>query len=166
MAYCTQADLEIAVGGAQVLKQLADPNRSGTTQLSIVVDYLEDGAGEIRAATEIKHDPETLANLDPVSLRRLQDSNTALSARIAYEKGGRGMAMPDYVRERAERADKFLDDLAKGLRRLGRVAGGTVAALSQPVGTVDHDPNGDGGEDANGAPTNKITVAGLMQGFR
>jgi hypothetical protein len=140
--YCSQGDLEIAVGSAAVLRQLADPNRTGVVQPAIVTDYLESGAAELRSAVEIKHDPETIANLDTDSLRRLRDANAAISARIAYSKGGLGQAMPDHVREAAERAEKFADQLAIGQRRLGRVAGGLAAAINQPATVVDYDPDG------------------------
>lgn len=138
-AFCTRADLEIAVGGADVLRQLSDPNRSGQPQESIILRYLEEGASELRTASEVKHDPETLANLDPDSLNRMRTANTALSARVAYEEGGRGLAMPDYVERRAERAETFIEKLRTGEARLGRVAGGTSAAINQDVGGVDYD---------------------------
>jgi hypothetical protein len=125
-----------------VLRQLADPNRTGVVQPDIVIDYLESGAAELRTAVEVKHDPETIANLDPDSLRRLRDANAAISARIAYTKGGLGQAMPDHVRESAERSEKFADQLAIGQRRLGRVAGGTGAPINQPATVVDYDPGG------------------------
>lgn len=154
-AYATQGDLEIALGGAHLLRELADPNRSGTTDLAIVTDYLESGAAEIRARAEIKHDPETLANLDTDSLRRLRDANASLSARIAYEKGGLGMAMPEHVERRAERAEMFLRDLAEGRQRLGRVAGGKSAAINQPAEVVEFDRDGLG-----------ISILGFKGGFR
>lgn len=141
IAYCMQADLEIALGGADVLLQLADPNGLGVLDISIVEDYLESGAAEVRSAVEIKHDPETIANLDSDATRRLRDANASLSARIAYEKGSKGMAMPDRVRERADRTDRWLDLLAEGKRRLGRVAGGATAAINQPAQTVNFDPH-------------------------
>lgn len=153
--YCSQGDLEIAVGGAKQLRQLADPDNTGTALESRINDYLEAGAGEVRSAAEIKHDPETLANLDADSLRRVRDANAALSARHAYTKGGRGLAMPEFVAAAADRADTFLDLLAKGLRRLGRVSGGKVAAINQPSGTVDFDSGGHG-----------VSVSGFKKGFR
>lgn len=165
-SFAVQADLENALGGATVLLQLSDPNKTGQIQQPLVFDYLEDGAAQVRAAAEIKHDPEVLANLDTPSLKRLVDANAALSARTAYEKGGLGMAMPEWIRDRAERADKFCDDLAHGLRRLGRVAGGAVAAINQPTGTVDYDPNGDGGNNSDGSPAARISMTGLKLGFR
>lgn len=151
----TQADLELAVGGAKELKQLSDPDDTGAVVASLVLDYLETGAAEVRSAAEVKHDPETLAALDTPSQRRLRDANAALSARTAYVKGGKGLAMPEHVGLAAERADKFLDQLARGERRLGRVSGGLVAAINQPAGVVDHDPNGAG-----------VSVAGFKRGFR
>lgn len=154
-AYCTQADLEIAVGGAAVLRELADPNETGSASSTIVDDYLESGAAEVRTAVEVKHDPETIANLDDGSLRRLRDANAALSARIAYTKGGQGNAMPQWVEAAAVRAEEFLDKLATGQRRLGRVADGTEAAINQPAGVVDFD------EESSG-----ISVSGFRRGFR
>lgn len=148
------------------MRNLADPLDTGTAQSSIVTDYLESGAAEVRTAVEVKHDPETIANLDPPSLRRLIDANAALSSRIAWEKGGKGMAMPDWVRDRAERTDHFLDALARGERRLGRVAGGNIAAVTQAtgIGTVDYDPNATARLDPNKSPS--ISIAGLKRGFR
>lgn len=154
-AFCTQGDLEIGLGGAQVLKQLSDPGKTGSPQAAYITDYLEAGAAEIRAASEIKHEPEVLANLDSDSLRRLRDANVSLSARIAYEKGGLGMAMPEWVQQRAERADRFLEQLATGARRLGRVAGGKAAAINQPADVVDFDPD-----------AQDISIAAFKFGFR
>lgn len=167
-AYCSQPDLEVALGGPRVLAQLADFNGDGVADSSVVTDYLESGAAEVRTAVEVKHDPEVVAALDSGSLRRLLDANAALSARIAWEKGGKGAAMPDWIKDRATRADKFLDDLATGHRRLGRAAGDSAAAVTQAsaVGVVDHDPDGDGGTTTSGARANRLSVAGLMKGFR
>lgn len=153
--YCTEADLEIAVGGAKILAQLADPSGVGQPSAAVIQDYLESGAAEIRSAAEIKHDPETLANLDSDSLRRLRDANAALSARVAYTKGGLGLAMPEHVAGAADRADRFGDQLAKGERRLGRVMGGTAAAINQPAKVVDYD-----------STASKVSIAGFKRGFR
>jgi len=155
IAYCNQADFEIALGGAKVLLELADPNRTGTPDLNIVTDYLESGAAEIRSYLEIKHDPETIANLDTDSLRLLRDANASLSARIAYEKGALGKGLPEFVASRAERTDRFMQQLAIGERRLGRVAGGTAATINQPASSVDYDPQAAG-----------ISVNAFRGGFR
>jgi hypothetical protein len=168
MAYCDQTALEIALGGARVLTQLADLDGDGVADAAVVTDYLESGAAELRTAVEVKHDPETIAALDTTSLRRLSDANAALSARVAWEKGGKGAAMPQWTRERADRADKFADDLAHGRRRLGRAAGqpGAVTTQASNTGVVDPDPNGDGGTNRNGVAQKRITMAGLLKGFR
>src|SRR6267142_738663 len=120
--YCTQSDLETALGGQRVLTKLADFDEDGTSDVSVVTDYLESGAAELRTAVEVKHDPEVIANLDAASTRRLIDANAALSARIAWEKGGKGEAVPDWIDRRAARAEKFAEDLKDGRRRLGRVS--------------------------------------------
>jgi hypothetical protein len=153
--FCNQADLELAVGGARPFVQLSDPDGNGVADPDRVEDYLEGGAAEVRSAAEVKHDPEVLANLDSDSVRRLRDANAALSARIAYTKGGKGLAMPEFVAAAADRADRYLDQLARGERRLGRVAGGTAAAINQPAKSVDFDADG-----------SKMSVTGFKRGFR
>lgn len=159
MAYCTRADLENAVGGAARLRQLADFNRTDNPNDAAVVatisGWLEDEAATIRSKVEVKHDPETLANLDAASRRKLADANATLSARTAHEKGSGGLETPDKLERRAERIEKWLDDLAEGRARLGRAAGGVVAAINQPVGVVAPDPLGV-----------KVSVTGFRRGFR
>lgn len=142
--FASQADLEVAVGGANYLLELADFNGTGNIAdagvQSVIAGWLLDGAAEVRSHAEVKHDPETLANLDAGSLRRLIDANAVLSARVAHEKGSGGREMPAALRDRADRVDRFLVDLAEGRQRLGRVSGGKAAAINQPVGIVDFDP--------------------------
>jgi hypothetical protein len=172
--FCTRADLELALGGADVLRQLADPNRSGQPQDSIILGYLLEGASELRTASEVKHDPETLANLDADSLDRMRRANTALSARIAYEEGGRGLGVPDHVERRAARAETFIEKLRTGEARLGRVAGGTSAPINQDVGGVDYDSQdnlsraqGQGGDSGRLPHTSGISIASFRaNGFR
>lgn len=157
---CTQADLERALGGADVLRTLADPNKTGAIDSATVQDYIDAGAALIRAAAEIKHDPEVIANLDAPSLARLQKCNARLSARIAYEDGGKGLAMPDQVAKRADWEDEFLEMLAAGRRRLGRVAGGGQAAINQPaVGALSYD-NADTLSQSLGGATNPSAGSG------
>ena len=159
MAYCTQADLEVAVGGAENLLQLADFNRSGDITdpgvVAVLSGWMEDEAATIRSKAEVKHSAETLANLDTPSLRKLNDANATLAARTAFEKGAVGQAMPDHLAQRAARIDKYLDDLATGMATLGRASGGGFPALNQPVGVVDYDPQGCG-----------VSITGFKQGFR
>lgn len=160
MAFCAVGDVEVACGGAKFLLQLADFDDTGDLNninvQSVISGWMEDEAATIRSKAEIKHDPETLANLDTPSLRKLLDVNATLAARTAYEKGAKGLALPPHLEARCVRADKFLDDLATGNARLGRVAGGGVPALNQKVGVVDYDRNRDG-----------VSVASLRKyGFR
>lgn len=164
ISYCSQGDLEIAVGGADVLRKLSDPTRLGQPAANIITDYLETGATRVRAAIEVKHDPETIANLSQNSLRLLKDLNAALSARTAYIKGGQGVAMPEWVDDAAKRADHDLDLIIDGKLRLGRVAGDTAAAINGPVQIVDPDPLNDGGRDSHGAPQGRTTISGLRSG--
>jgi hypothetical protein len=78
-----------------------------------------------------------------------------MSARIAYLEGSRGQAIPDRINEQVERVERYVDEIRTGERRLGRVAGGTAAAINQPIGVVDFDPLGSG-----------VSIAGFRRGFR
>ena len=150
----TLADLERFLGGAHVLRTLSDPNRTGQADLDIAGSYLVAGIAEARERVEVKHDPETIETLDEESTQRLRDAALACAARISYERGGKGQVMPPKLAEAADRADTWLRELAAGLRRLGRAAGGKVAALNQPAKLVDPDPLGEG-----------ISRAGFRRGF-
>src|SRR4051812_7246489 len=140
----TIADLERYLGGAKVLRTLADPNRTGQTDATIAQSYVDGGVAETRERVEVKHDPETIAALDTVSTQRLRDAALALAARISYERGAQGQAMPPKLADAAQRADTWLEELASGTRRLGRAAGGTAAAINQPAKIVSPDPDGQG----------------------
>lgn len=146
-SYATQADLEVALGGPAKLRELADLQQTGdlasASAQAAVTDYLETGAARVRAAVEVKHDPETVAVLDAASLRLLVAWNADLSARVAWEKGGAGHVLPKPVEDRADRAERDLDRLAAGTLRLGRVSGGAAAGINQPAsGKVDYDRSG------------------------
>ena len=154
-SFCGLADLQIALGGASYLVQLADPTGSGTADPARVDDYLESRAAEIRSVIEVKYDPETIDNLDADSLRLLRDINKWGSARTAYIEGGRGMALPDHIREQADRADQWLTEIRTGERRLGRVSGGRKAAINQAVDVLDYDATSTG-----------MSIAGMKRGFR
>jgi hypothetical protein len=155
VSYCSQSDLEIALGSAAVLVELADPNGTGAADSGIVTDYLESGAALVRSVVEVRYDPETISNLDADSLRLLRDCNKWLSARIAWLEGGRGQDIPKRIGEQAERIERVVDEIRTGERRLGRVAGGTQSAINQPVGIVNFDPLATG-----------ISIAGFKRGFR
>ena len=155
LTYCSQADLEIALGGAATLRQLSDPDNTGTALTAMVTDFLESGAALVRAAISIKYTPESVENLDAASRRLLRDCNKWLSAEIAWLEGGRGQAVPNRVAEQADRTRDVLDRIAKGGLTFARVSGGTEPALAQVAGPLDFDPLGLG-----------ISVAGFKRGFR
>jgi phage gp36-like protein len=155
LTYCTQTDLEIALGGALVLVQLADPNNTGTADEDVVTDYLESGAAIVRASVNKKFTPESIENLDAASRRLLRDCNKWLSAQIAWLEGGRGEAVPQRVADQAERVREMVDRISTGELTLAVVSGGTQPALSQPIGVMSYDPLGCG-----------ISIAGFKRGFR
>ena len=151
----SQADLERALGGADVLRQLADPDGTGQADPAVVRDFLERGAAEVREKIETRFDPETLARLDAVSARRLLDASASFAARVAWRRGGRGMAMPDEITNDAAEAKAWLDEVRRGEATLGRAAGGSPTPINQPGGVIDHDPQGTG-----------ISVRAFRRGFR
>ncbi len=155
MAYSSQSDLEIALGSAAVLVQLADPNGTGTADFSIVTDYLESGAALVRSVVEVRHEPETIANLDADSQRLLRDCNKWLSARIAWIEGGQGQTCPERVEQMADKMETVIDQIRTGERRLGRASGGTAAALGQAVGVLSYDPD-----------ASRVSIAGFKLGYR
>lgn len=144
MAFCNVSDLEIALGGAAQLAQLATPEGQIAADPAIVDDYLESGAGQIRSVIEVKYEPEIIANLDADSMRLLRDINKWISARIAWLEGSHGQAIAPYIDQQADKCEEWLQAIRTGDRRLGRVAGGRAPALTQPVGVVDHDRLGTG----------------------
>lgn len=157
--YATQADLEIAVGGAKRLLQLADFGRTedinNAAVQSVIQGWLADGARMVRQRALVKHDAETLANLDADSAVQVRDWNASMSARTAYERGSGGLAMPEQLGARAARADRELAELARGEIRLARVSGGTATAINQIVGVIDFDASSQG-----------VSIAGFRRGFR
>lgn len=136
------AEFEDFLGGAHVLRQLTDPNRRGQPNYITAQTYLDAGCAEVRERLEVKHTPETIANLDTVSAQRTHDAALAMAARIAYERGAQGQAMPPKTAEAAARADSWLNELVEGKRRLGRASQGREASLNQPAKVVDPDPQG------------------------
>jgi len=140
MAFCDLSDLSLALGGDDVLRQLTDFEKTGQYSAVRAQAYIEDGAADVRAAAEIKHDPEVLANLDKWSARKLNIANAYMAARHAYRKGGKGLVMPPELAAACKEQEEYLDDLAAGNKRLGRVAGGSDAPINQPaIGALSFD---------------------------
>jgi hypothetical protein len=144
VAYCSQSDLEIALGGAYKLVEVADPNGTGSADPATVEDYLESAAGQIRSVVEVQYEPETIASLDADSQRLLRDINKWLSARIACLEGMRGEAIPPHIEQQAEKVEQWLTEIRTRERKLGRVANGRAAVSTHAAGVVDHDPRGTG----------------------
>lgn len=155
-AWCSQADLEIALGGPSVLVQLSDRNGSGVANAAVVADYLGSGANYIASKIQIRHSAEALADLDDGAVQLLRDWNKWWSAGVAWDEGAQGQAMPPSLAKMVDRVEAQLEAVRTGKAVLGRSAGSKQAALSQFVGVVDHDPGG-----------HRVSIAGLKSsGFR
>lgn len=153
--YPTIAAFTNYLGGAQSLRQLADPLKTGQADTAIVQGYISSGIARALGKASIKHDAETLANLDAASTLNLTDIALGQAARFAYERGGQGQVMPPRLEAAVARSDADLADLVEGRLRLSRVAGQPAAALSESCGVMDYDSLGTG-----------ISITGFRRGFR
>ena len=79
----TIAEFEEFLGGAHVLRQLTDPNRTGQPNYATAQTYLDAGCAEVRERIEVKHTPETVANLDAVSAHHADHRGRHLRHRVA-----------------------------------------------------------------------------------
>lgn len=140
----TLPQLERYLGGANVLRTLSDPNKTGQADATIVQTYLDKAKGEVRSTALVKHATETLDNLDAESAQSLLDMALAVAARTAYERGGQGQAMPPRLVPAVEREERNLEKLALGQIVISRASGKASPKLSQFVGVVDPDPTGTG----------------------
>lgn len=114
----TQADLERAVGGAQVLAELLDYDGDGATDPESVNDILAEVDAEANSYIQIRVDIGSpgLATA-PLLLMR----EKACAAYLCWLRGARGQAMPDAVRQAREDAIRWYEDIGQGRATLGTV---------------------------------------------
>lgn len=135
MAYCTQTDLEYAVGGAPTLVQLLDKDGDGISDAAFVARILNRATAEARSAIEVTTD------LTALDLGTIPDSLVFVVANIAayyaYLEGTQGQGVPDSIRANYDDALRWLDQVARKERSLGAAP---RPQTSQVVGVVDIDP--------------------------
>lgn len=116
MAYCSQSDLENALGGADKLVELLDKDGDGIADTAIVTAILNRASAEVNSAVQVVIDLSNLVAPYPDALIY----NTAdIGAYYAYLDGTSGQAVPENVKLRYDNAIKWLDQVATRQRTLG-----------------------------------------------
>ena len=115
----TQAQLEIAVGGASQLLQLID--RNGTGDLSsascqgVIAEIQRAATGEVLSILQTTFDPS-----DPnvVGADFVIQSALPIAAFWAWQKGSGGIAVPDEVKNERREAQSAVREARDGMRAL------------------------------------------------
>ena len=153
--YPQQADLERKVGGGSNLAQIANAVYGSAGFIAFVDSCLAVGRGAVRQSVEVKHEPETIDTLDTETTISIRRAATVKAAEAAWNDGTGDLALPDKLAAEIAAMNSYLEEIATGHKRLGRAAGFPGAALGQPVGVVNYDPQGC-----------QISINGFKRGFR
>jgi phage gp36-like protein len=137
VAYCTQADLERAVGGAAQLRQLLDRDGDGYADPDFVAEVLEDGAAE--CADEVQKQIDLASIVAPYP-RILINCNASIAAWWAFTKSSSGRSMPKGIEAAVTFARDQVAAIGRGEKSLGVAP--TLTASGGPV-QIDIDPNQD-----------------------
>lgn len=146
--YCSQADLERAVGGAAQLRQLLDKDGDNVADLDLVNMCLNTASGEI-ASYLINIDLDTV--VEPFT-SALVAKTADIAAYYAWRYGGYGNPIPELVKSDRDEAIAWAKDVGKKYATLGERE---KPNLEDVVGVIDFDPLGQG-----------ISVKGFKRGFR
>ena len=129
MSIGTQAGLEVAVGGAAILRDLLDKNGDGLADADQVQAVLDEATDNILSALAVAIDVTTIQPPYPDVL--VKHANR-IGAYYAFLQSTSGMAMPENIREAYHDSIAWLDKVARGDRALGTtVPPGTAHALGQ-----------------------------------
>lgn len=112
--YAGQPDLELAVGGASVLKQLLDKDGDGAADAPLVTACLQRADAEADLAIQVVLSLPLASTPDA-----LRYHCAALGAYYAWTMGAEGQAMPEAILRQKDDAIQFFDQVAKRERTLG-----------------------------------------------
>jgi phage gp36-like protein len=147
--FCEQANLERALGGADVLAELLDKNQDGAADADQVAEVLDEGSGELASYLQVNIDIATLRPPYP-SILVLKAADVC--AFWAWVRGSEGQAAPANIVSAREIAIQWAVDAGKRRAGLGVVP---KPGLDPPAKMVDPDPMGMG-----------ISRKGFARGFR
>jgi phage gp36-like protein len=132
MAYCSQADVEIAAGGARALVELCDLDgaRSGTVNATVLAAAIADADALIDSY--VAKQRAVPLNPVPAVVRRVSAEETVHALRCRRQIVG------EYEDQRHENNVRWLEGVAKGMITLGVDPQPAKSALVAPaVVTVD-----------------------------
>lgn len=113
MAYCTQSDVELAVGGAERLRQLADWDRDNSVDTDVVANAIEWADGYIDSVISRRY-AVPVASPIPVRLKHLSADGA-----IYKLKKDRGMATEQDVEHFTDVWQKEVEKIGNGQITLG-----------------------------------------------
>jgi phage gp36-like protein len=148
VTYCNQADLERALGGANVLVELLDKNEDGVADADHVTDVLDEGSNELASYLQVNID---LSTLIPPYPRVLVLKAADVCAFHAWSRGSEHQAAPQNIQALYDAAIRWAGDVGRRRATLGVVP---KPGLDPPAKMVDPDPAGMG-----------ISRAGFAKGF-
>lgn len=147
--YCQQIDLERALGGAVILRQLLDKLATNQAQLDFVNQAIDAASNELASYIQRKVDIASVKAPLPLSLV-LKTADAA--AFFAWKFGGYGQEIAPNIMAGYDAAVRWAKDVGDGVATLGVVP---KAALDPPAEFVDPDPLGTG-----------MSVRAFRRGFR
>lgn len=169
MQFCVQADVERALGGAKVLRQLLDPNQTGVIDAQSVTDVLDLGTTEVSSYIQLAVELSALVNMTPFP-RILVLKTADVCAYHAFLRGSNGQGPPENIVARYEAAIRWAKDVGQRAATLGA---DPKPALDPPAEMIDPQlgpiPAGFGGdwEMKTSPPGGAITIGGFRRsGFR
>ena len=134
--FCLQGDVEMAIGGAQVLAQLLDKSGSGVADPNLVVSVIARASAEVAAAVG---NAVAIATLVPPYPDPIVYHTAQIAAYYAWGQGSSEVVVPDSAKQMHEDSLRFLDQVARRERSLG-VATAPASALQ--VQQIDTDNGG------------------------
>jgi phage gp36-like protein len=157
--FCTQADLERALGGAQQLSQLLSKSgQPGIPDPALVSQVLDMASAEIASYIQVTVNLSTLTEpYPPVLVFKTAEAATF----YAWRYGAYGQAVPEGVVQAHDKAIAWAQDVANKRATLGAI---DKPGLDQPVGVVDHDAQASRLTDR--PSRTGISIAAFKLGFR
>lgn len=116
----TQAQLEVAVGGADKLLELVDKQRTGDLSSTSCQTYISEikaaARGEVYSILQVAYDP---GSVDMSVAEFVAQNALVIGVYWTWHKSTGGMAVPPEVKEAKADAVKNLTDAKAGTRALG-----------------------------------------------
>jgi len=142
VAYCSQSDLEVTLGGAHILVQLLDKNGDGTADSAMVTACLDRATAEIDSRIQVAVDLSALSAPYP---NQLIYKTADVAAYEAWKAGAEGQVIPDAVQSRYDDAINWATQVATRRATLGVVPRPTSGQIVEqidrnPIGATQHVP--------------------------